>query len=578
VKKYFLCFLLSAFCFGASAQSILTAEGLSIFGSSASVGPVNPTNYYYFTNYAGGSTIANVSNLVFTLTNTPTYQPTPPTPYSPFVLANESFQSGLGSLKVTAAGTGTLTASGGTLSYIISSPTTLILSETNNFFITPQCVVGLSVTALTNATCAFGLMTADGQNGIICSFPDFTTGDGLRLSSANGASFATHVPFLPVTNHQAFSVALEMLHNIVNVWTNSGTGWGIAGSVSSDYQGPYDLRNSTNLAAWSPAFYVYNTSGAGSIYLTNFNATYFNGPGGTREVSLVHNLDLTSMPTNSNGRYMLGLDRSTVPGTIGKQDPSTSFQIHEYDPATRTLYPAIVNIGGIFSNTPSALAEAAVVHDDAIHGYHIFSDNFTTLDFGNTGVRIWYGFVPDAGFTNTFNVTLAPVAVVADGIGVDMYGPDVIYVDPYWYMTMTEWTGSNWRTRLVKGSSPTNFNTQIATDITIDSEGVNFYRLGTNIQIAAGSFVISNSVRGYTELFDTANLTALNPIGFLNVSNLNTTTAEPQQPAIAVFPDSHGNLQIQYIGFQDNDYQGKYQASGNFIIEGTEWHQVHVQQ
>ncbi len=581
--KSFLTLLLYAACLCVKATGFYPVNPPIQFvatGSTAFSLPTVLQDFYYFTNYAGGSATANVSNLVFTLTNTPDFAPPAITPYSPIVLTNEDFQSGLGGLKVTLAGSGTMSASGGLFSYIGTS-TAFILSETNSHFISPQAVVGVSVLAITNCNLTLTLTTPDGLTGIILGYD----GSSLSVSGVtNGGAPTSIIASQSFTPSGSFSIAIDVMNNIVNVWTNTGNSWGVFTGARITFGSYYDLRSSNNLAAWSPGFYAFNGGGAMSVYITNFSSTYENGPGTTREVSSVHNLDVTQIVTNSSGQSLLGLDHSVLDRN-NDSDPSTSFQIHPYDSVTRTLYPATVNVGGVFSNTPATTCEPAVVYDSGLNGYHIFSDDFTVINGGTKGVGLWYGFIPASQFHGMVNVQLNRISIVSDGVSAGQYGPDVCYFSPHWYMAFTEditnGAGADFiYTRLVRGNSPTNFDTQIATDLSHENEGVNFFTIGTNLQIVAGSRMLTNSVLGLSQVYDISNnFAAMNYLGFLSASNLMTNSSPtlPQQPGLFLFPNPQGSSTIQFFGFTDDYYQGQYATGGRFFVQGTQWRQIHVQ-
>lgn len=480
-------------------------------------------------------------------------------PYGPFVVASEAFSSGLGALVNFTAGTGTAAAAGGHLTYTAAAQTTAAW-RTAGTFVSPTAVVGVEVAAKSNLAFGVGLMTSL-TDGLTVEY-DSSASTLVVVGRTGGVStiIGTIAAFAPAG---AFKLAIEVLHNLIAIWADTGSGWDVVGGFRAAEGEAYDLRNTTTLANYHPTLYAFGaTAGAWSADFTLFQATYFNGHGGTREMSAVTNLDGSQYV--KDGLLWIGFDRSARTWG-GTQDASTSYQIYPYDPATHTLGAPVVILSGTFAGVPAAAVEAKVVYDHNLDGFHIWSPNWTVL---NTNVtRIFYAFVDRADFVGAVHVTFEEITVVSDTSDV-IYGPDVIFLGSHWYMVVTEFVASplHFRTRIVKGTAPDNFDTNVATDSTLDTEGTNFVRMGSRLYVVAGSAATYGGIWGWVNVFDFTDLTTLVPMGVLRFPNPMTGSAQPQQPGIIWYEDGAGLGCCQYFAYEDDNYQGEYQASGSLLI------------
>lgn len=485
-----------------------------------------------------------------------------PGPYAQnFGVCDETFASGLGGLAVQSAGTGTVTAGGGSLTYSAAAQTLGLFVESGVHFVSPQCVAGITVTAASNAMVGIGF----GFNSTNRFNIEYNSVAGtLAITADTAGVFALPLSPFSFTPSGTFSIALEVLNNIVNIWADTGSGWSVINGVNVGSGAAYDFRNATLLAAYNPLYYVYGSAaGAFSATISEFKGSYFNGPGMVREAAIATHWD--GSPYITGGKYLLFLDHATLPQGGGSAFyPSTNAVVHPYTPSTGVIEQATINLCGTFGGAPATAMEVKIIYDDASDSFYLYSSNWGVItDIVN--VRIYYAIVPRASFTGIVNVTWNPLTVVTDGND-SFYGVDVIKIGAFYYMVGTESQAGPLRIRVVRGSTPINFDTNIVTENLYNGEGVNFFRLGTKIYIVYGSYTIVNGVVGVTQMFDFSDLATLVNLGYLDVANPNTSVLIPQQPALIWFNNNDGTGRVQYLGFQDNFYQGTYPAAGNLII------------
>lgn len=490
-----------------------------------------------------------------------------PGPYSPFGVMDETFASGLGALSLSSPGSGMQTVGGGSLTYSAAAQTTAIWTAPGVHWLSPQIVVAATITAISNCRYGFGI-GVDGSNRLNVEY-DSVAG---TLSIVGGVSpgtifnFNTTSGFNPVGT---FSVAFEVLHNICNIWTNTGSGWVLLDGVLITASSVCDMRTNGLLGTWTPLYYAYGSAaGAFSVTMTECKCTYFNGPGGTREYALVTNLDGSPYIAN-DGQYWIAMDRSERPrsAVADAQFPSTSFQVCPYNPTTRVVSQAIINIMGSFGGILAAAADGKVVYDAGAGGFHIFTPNWAAItDVVITEVRLYYAFVATASFAGIVNCTFTALTVPSDTFNA-LYGPDVIKIGSTWYLVCTVYTagGVALYTRVLTGSAANNYTTKLVEDSSLQAEGVNFFRFQGKLYILCGNYIQVNSAIGLTTIYDFTDLTTLKNIGLLDVANPNTGILQPQQPLV-VWYSSGGNGAIQYLGYQDTNVGGEYQASGPMII------------